>query len=96
MVNGYEEINDILYYQSLPFIPKAIWTELISRDHNNLLAGHFGNKKTCKCLAQKHYWPTLRHDVEAYVKGYNICLAFKTVYHKPYDNLQLLPVPTHQ
>ena len=37
----------------------------------------------------------LRHDVEDYVKGCNICLASKAVQYKPYGNLQSLPVPTH-
>ena len=51
--NSYKEINDILHYQSLSFIPKAIQIDLISRHHINLLAGHFGIKKICKLLAQK-------------------------------------------
>ena len=38
----------------------------------------------------------LRHDVDDYVKGCDVCLASKTVRHKPYDNLQSLPVPTHR
>ena len=70
--------------------------ELVGRHHNNPLAGHFGIEKTCKLLAQKYYWPTLRHDVEAYVKGCDVCLASKAVRHKPYGDLQSLPVPTHQ
>ena len=53
--NGYEKIDEILNYQGLPFIPKAIQMELISHHHNNLLAGHFGFEKTCKLLAQKYY-----------------------------------------
>ena len=84
--NGYEKIDEIFYHQSLPLVSKAIQTELISRHHNNLLAGHFSIKKTCKLLAQKYYWPTLRHDVEVYVKGCDICLASKAVYHKPYSD----------
>ena len=38
----------------------------------------------------------LRRDVEDYVRRYNICLALKAVWHKPYGNLQSLPVPTHR
>ncbi len=38
----------------------------------------------------------LQQDVEAYVKGCNVCLASKAVCHKPYRDLQLLPVLTHQ
>ena len=94
--NSYEEINEIFYHQGLPFVLKAIWTELISRHHNNLLAGYFGIKKTRKFLAQKYYWLILHHNIEVYVKGCNLCLASKVVCHKPYSDLQLLPVLTHQ
>ena len=37
-----------------------------------------------------------RRDVEDYVKRCNICLASKAVQHKPYDDLQSLPIPTHR
>ncbi len=58
--------------------------------------GHFGIKKTQELIARKYYWPTLQGDVEAYVKGYDVCLASKAVHHKPYRDLQSLPVPTHR
>ena len=85
--NGYEEINKILHHQGLPFVLEAIWTELITRHHNDPLDAHFGIEKTCKLLGRKYYWPTLRHNVEAYVKGCDVCLASKAVHHKPYGDL---------
>ena len=69
--------------------------ELISHYHNNFLDAHFGMKKTCELLAQKCSWPTFYHDIEAYIQGCNICLASKTVWQKPYSDLQLLFVPMH-
>lgn len=30
------------------------------------------------------------------MKGYDICLALKTVRHKPYVDIQLLPIPMYQ
>ena len=71
---------------------EIIQTELISRHHNNLLAGHFGIEKTQKLVARKYYWSTFCHDVKYYVKVCNICLALKAVRHKPYDDLQYLPI----
>ncbi len=93
---GWEDIEQLLHYQGLPYVPKVIRSELINKYHNNPLAGHFGIEKTCKLIARKYYWSTLQQDVEVYVKGCNICLASKVVRHKPYGDLQLLPVPTHQ
>ena len=84
-----------LVSQGLPYVTEIIRTELISRHHDDPLAGHFGIEKTRELVAQKYYWPSLRHDIEAYVKGCDDCLASKAVRHKPYSDLQSLLVPTH-
>ena len=90
--DGQEDINSMLHYQGLLYIPKIIWTELISRHHNNPLAGYFGNKKLRKLVAQKYYWPMFRYNIDNYVKRCNICLALKAVQHKPYSDLQSLSI----
>ena len=84
-----------MHYQGLPYVPEIIWIELISKHYDNPLAGHFGIKKTQELVAQKYYWPMLRHNVDDYVKGCNVCLSSKTVQHKLYGDLQSLPVPIH-
>ncbi len=84
----------MFYYQGIPYVPKVICSELISRHYNNPLAGHFGIENTCKLITKKYYWPTLRRDVKAYINGCDVCLASKAVCHKLYRNLQLLPVAT--
>ncbi len=93
---GWEDIEQVLHYQGIPYVPKVICSELIRRQHNDPLAGHFGIEKTCKLIARKYYWPTLRRDVEAYVNGCDVCLASNAVRHKPYGDLQSLSVPTHR
>ena len=50
-------------------MPKIIWTELISRHHNDPLAGHFGINKSKELIGWKYYCSSLKKDVEAYVKG---------------------------
>ncbi len=95
LLEGWEDIKQVLHYYGLPYIPKVIRSELISRHHDDLLAGHFGIKKTWELIAKKHYWPTLRQDVKVYVKSCNVYLALKVVCHKPYKNLQTVPVPSH-
>ena len=92
---GYKKVEGVLHYQGLPFVPEAIQTELITCHHDDSLAGHFGITKTCELLARKYFSPSLRHDVEAYVKGCDVYLASKVVRHKPYGDLQSLPVPIH-
>ena len=94
--NNYEEVDGILHHQGLLFVPEAIRTEIISQHHDNPLAGYFGIDKTRDLVGRKYYWPSLRKNIEAYVKGCSVCLGSKAVRHKPYSDLQSLPVPTHQ
>ena len=94
--DGWEDIDGMLHHQGLPYVPEIIRTKLISRHYNDLLAGHFGIKKTCKFVAQKYYWPTLCHDVDDYIKGCDVCLASKAVQHKPYGDLPSLSVPIYR
>ena len=83
-LNGYKELNRVLYHQGLSFIPEIIWTKLISWHHDNPLAEHFSIDKTKDLVGQKYYWPSLQRDIEAYVKGCDVCLGSKAVRHKPY------------
>ena len=85
----------MLHHQGLPFVLEAIQMELINWHHDGPLTGNFGIKKIYRLLARKYYWPTLRHDVKAYVKDCDIYLAFKTIQHKPYSDLQSLLLPTY-
>ena len=51
----YEEVDGVLHHQGLPFVPKAIRIELISRYHNDLLAEHFDIDKTRELIGRKYY-----------------------------------------
>ena len=94
-MKDWQDIEDILHYQSFFYVLKIIRIELISRHYNNLLAGYFGIKKIRELIAQKYYWPMFCDDIDHYIKRYNICLASKTIQQKLYDNLQSLLVPIH-
>ena len=84
-----------MHHQGIPFIPDAIRIKLISQHNNDPLVEHFGINKTRKLINRKYYWPSLRKNVEAYIKGYNVCLGLKTIRHKPYDYLKFLSILTH-
>ena len=96
LVKDWQDIVVVLHYQSVPYVPEIIGTELISRHHNDPLAGHFGIEKTRELIARKYCWLMLCHGVEDYVTGSDACLASKAVRHKPYGDLQSSPVPNHR
>lgn len=49
-----------------------------------------------KLIARKYYWPMLRTNIESYDKGCDVCLVFKSVKYKPYDDFQSSLVPIYQ
>ena len=93
---GWEDVEGVLQYQGLPYVLEIIRSEVISRHHDDLLVGHFGIDKTRELVGRKYYWPSLKRDVKSYVRGCDVCLTSKAVRHKPYGDLQSLPVPTHR
>ena len=93
---NWEEVEGVLQYRGLPYVPEIICSEVISRHHNDPFVRYFGIDKTRELVGQKSYWPSLRRDVKSYVWGCDVCLASKAVRHKPYDNLQSLLIPTHR
>ncbi len=86
----------MLHHQGLPDVQEVVKTEFISKHHDDPLAGYFGIVKIQELMALKYYWPTLYRDVQAYITGCDICLASKSVKHKPYGDLQSLLMPTYQ
>jgi hypothetical protein len=50
----------------------AIRAEIMKICYDDLLSGHFGQRKTFTLVRRGYYWPTLETDVKEYVKGYDI------------------------
>ena len=92
-LNRYEKINGLQHHQGIPFVSKII---LISCYNNNFLIEHFGINKTKDFVDRKYYWPSFQKDIEVYNKDCDIYLYSNSVKHKFYDDLQSLPIPTHQ
>lgn len=90
-----KDVNGMFLYQGFLYIPEVIWTKLIRRHHNNPLSSHFGIDKVQELIVRKYYWPTPRHNVESYIKNYDVYLASKAMKYKLYGDLQSLLVPTH-
>lgn len=91
-LEGLENNKRVFQYHDLLYILKIIYSKLINCHHNDLLERHFGINKIQELIIRKYYWPTFRYNMKSYVKGCNVYLASKTIYHKPYGDLQLLPV----
>ena len=52
---GWKDVERVLQYQGLPYIPEIIRSEVISRHHNDPLAGDFGIDKARELVGRKYY-----------------------------------------
>ncbi len=55
LLESWENIEEILYYQGLPYVPKVIRSELISRYHDNPFTGHCGIERIQELIVRKYY-----------------------------------------
>src|SRR5262245_1789076 len=62
--------------------------------HDDPLAGHYGEAKTLELLSRNYYFPGIRSFVKKYVSSCDLCSRGKTPRHQRYGELAPLPVPS--
>ena len=85
----------VLRYNGLLYVPEdgAIRAELLHRYHDDPMAGHFAVEKTYDLLGRKYFWKGMKRDVKEYVEECDLCQRVKVHRHRPYGELQSLPLP---
>ena len=51
----WSEVKEVFHYDGKPYIPKTLQTDLLERNHDDLLASHFRVEKTLELLTCKYY-----------------------------------------
>jgi hypothetical protein len=93
---GWSTSDDgFLLYRNRVYVPPTgdIRLRILRERHDHQLAGHPGQNKTTKSIANEYYWPDLRQSVRQYVQSCITCGRNKPRRHKPYGSLQPLPLP---
>ena len=94
---GWRMASDgLLRRKGAAYVPNdmTVWVEIMKMNHDDLYAGHFGHTRTTELIRRKYFWPGLPRDVKQYFHGCDICQRTKSLRHKPYGELQSLPMPT--
>jgi len=88
------DAKGVLCYNSRLYVPNegAIWVELLSHNHDDLMVGHFGKDRTLELIGWKYHWSGLASDVWSYCTTCDICQWTKVPRHKPYGKLNSLPI----
>ncbi len=72
---GISKEDGLLHYDGHVYVPRkaSLRGEIISRSHDHITAGHPGIEKTKELILHKFWWPKIKKDVKAYVKGCETC-----------------------
>jgi len=87
--------QELLRRNGATYVPNdpAVRQEIIQINHDDPYGGHFGKAKTVEIVQRKYYWPTMGRDIKDYVRTCEVCQKMKTPRHRPYGELQSLPIP---
>ena len=66
---------------------------ILQSRHDHPLAGHPGRTKTLSLVQRDFTWPSMKTYITEYVKTCHQCQRAKARRHKPFGQLQPLPVP---
>ncbi|GBG66553.1 hypothetical protein CBR_g64823 [Chara braunii] len=81
--------KDLLCVLSDPHLRRLLLGEF----HDAPATGHFGVNRTIGRLRERFWWPGLLGDVTRYCESCEVCRSCKSRNHRPYGELQPLPVP---
>ena len=96
-----EDIEKALSNRAIPsqcppdkmYVPEAFRTQLITWAHSSLTAGHPGETRNHKLLAQRYWWESMMKDIHFFVSSCSTCSQCKTPKTLPAGKLMPLPVP---
>jgi transposase InsO family protein len=89
-----EERDGRLWYRDRLYVPEhePLRLHLMKRHHEAPNAGHPGRSKTLELLQRQYYWPTMRKDVERFVRNCHTCQRSCSRRHAPFGILRPLPI----
>ena len=83
----YSVRDDILYHQQAICIARSIRRKVLEEAHASPYAGHRGIMATTNALERYFFWPTLRADIERYIRE---CLVCQKVKYDPRAQLRCM------
>jgi len=84
-----------LQYAGKVYVPRIekLRYEVYHRHHDDMLAGHYGPKRTMELIRRTFNWSGCSKEVKEWCGTCLPCQPNKPVRHKPYGELVSLPIP---
>ena len=93
----YSTEDGLVYRRGRIVVPNdcALRGRLIRAHHDSVVAGHPGRAKTQELIYRSYWWPSLKRDVQAYVKSCPTCQRTKIDHQPCAAPLHPNPVPEY-
>uniref|UniRef100_A0A4W5R6M5 Gypsy retrotransposon integrase-like protein 1 n=1 Tax=Hucho hucho TaxID=62062 RepID=A0A4W5R6M5_9TELE len=75
------------------FVPKAARSQVLLWGHSSRLTCHPGVGRTLEFIQRKFWWPTIKEDVDTFVKACPVCCQGKSSHLRPQGLLHPLSIP---
>ena len=71
--------DNLIHWKTLLYIPPnpQLQEQIIQQNHNHLLTGHLGIRRTLDLIKTRYYWPTIKQDIARYIKDCDKCQRVK-------------------
>jgi len=88
--------EDLVFHNGLIYVPDdpEIKLKIMHERHDSPVSGHLGQAKTYELVSRNYFWPRMRKYINDYVTSCDTCNRSKNPRHKPYGELQPLPIPS--
>lgn len=86
--------HEVLHRKRLIYVStEKLRVAVLTANHDAPAIRHPGTEKTKKILSRNYWWPDMIKFVKEYVRSCEICQRTKSKRHKPFGDLEFLPVP---
>ena len=75
------------------YVPRSVRAQVLQWGHSSQLSGHPGGRRTHAFVGRRFWWPSMRKDVNDFVRTCAVCARNKTSTQPPAGLLQPLSVP---
>lgn len=66
-------IDGVLYHDNKLYVPSSLRKAIIEKSHDDLMAGHGGQRATISRVQSEYWWPTMIIDMKNYVESCVVC-----------------------
>src|SRR5947199_4853564 len=86
--------NDLIQYKGLIYVTGKQNRDQILHDyHDSLIGGHQGIDRMYDRISENYYWPSMKKQVNEYIRNCDLCRKSKAQRHAPYGHLQPIETP---